>query len=121
MSRWYKRAALSGNIQFVIETWLRNARNAFDSASTHDDITSQMEGADDIDALSFAVNSASQKVSAEQGGMLTPTQQELVNHLLSRNQSFNDPFNMPEVGNNQPMNNQDPMAVQPPSGEPSLG
>lgn len=114
MSRWYKRAALSGNIHFVIETWLRNSKNAFDSASAHDDIASQMEGADDINALSFAVNSAAQKVSAEQGGMLTPTQQELVNHLLSRNQDVGDPFNMPDLGNNQPMNNnQDPMGMQP--------
>lgn len=97
MTGWYKRAALAGNIEFVIETWLRNCKNAFDSASVNDDITHQMEGADDQSTLNFAIQAASNKVSAEQGGFLTPSQQELISHIQSRTQNFSDPFAMPQM------------------------
>jgi len=122
MTGWYKRAALAGNIEFVIETWLRNCKNAFDSASVHDDITHQMEGADDQATLNVAIQTASNRISAEQGGFLTPSQQELINHIQSRTQNFSDPFAMPNpFGQQQNMqpNQNDGLDVQPMQ-EPNL-
>lgn len=101
MSNWYKMAALSNDITSVIVAWLRHARNGLDSASANDDISHQMQGADNQAVLMGAINTASAIVMREQGGMLTPTQQELVQIINNRTQDFEqvqDPFQMPQMG-----------------------
>lgn len=100
MNSWYKIAALSNDITSVIVAWLRNARNGLDSASANDDISHQMQGADNQIVLMGAINTASAIVMREQGGMLTPTQQELIQILNNRTQDFEqvpDPLQMPQI------------------------
>lgn len=104
MSSWYKIAALSNDITNVITTWLRNAKNGLDSASANDDISHQMQGADNQMVLMGAISTASAIVMREQGGMLSPTQQELIQILNSRTQDFEqvpDPLQMPPIDQDQ--------------------
>jgi hypothetical protein len=98
MSNWYKKAALGNDLTTVISTWLRNARNHPEVANTHDDISHQMQGADNGEQLSAAISAAIGMVTREQGGILTPSQQELIQHLQARNQDqpvSQDPLAMP--------------------------
>lgn len=119
MSNWYKKAALGNDLTTVISTWLRNARNHPEIANTHDDISHQMQGADNGESLSAAIATATSIVSREQGGMLTPSQQELVQHLQARNQDqpmSPDPMAMPSMDQQgpqmEPMVGNDPSAPQ---------
>jgi len=99
MSNWYKRATRTHDLTFVITTWLRNARNTPETAGVNDDLSYQMSGADNEHELSAAITTATSIVSAEQGGQLTPSQQELVQNLQARNGSVQqqDPFAMPQM------------------------
>ena len=99
MSNWYKRATRTHDLTFVITTWLRNARNTPETAGANDDLSYQMSGADNEHELSAAITTATSIVSAEQGGQLTPSQQELVQNLQARNGSVQqqDPFATPQI------------------------
>ena len=103
MSNWYKKA-FGSNLTSVITVWLRNAKNNPEIASAHDDISFQMSGMDHAENLSMAINSAMNIVSKEQGGQLTPSQQELIMNLQARNQDQQmDPMSIQPLN---PMNNQ---------------
>lgn len=100
MSKWYKKALLGNDLIFVISTWLRNAKNHPEIASANDDVSLQMGGADHQENLLAAIETASNIVSREQGGNLTPSQQELIQTLNNRTQDFSqvqDPFQMPPI------------------------
>lgn len=105
-------ASLGNDITSVIVVWLRNAKNGLDSASANDDISHQMQGADNQMVLMGAVSTASAIVMREQGGMLTPTQQELIQILNNRTQDFEqvpDPLQMPPIDQGlEPQGGQDP-------------
>jgi len=111
MSSWYKKAALGNDLTFVITTWLRNAKNHPQPASAHDDISYQMQGADNAEALSGAINIAVTIVSREQGG-LTPSQNELIQHLQARNQDQTDPMAINSMELKSPFENQNELAPQ---------
>jgi len=101
MSNWYKKSTRTHDLTFVVTTWLRNARNTPETAGVNDDLSYQMSGADNEHELSAAITTAVSIVSSEQGGQLTPSQQELVQNLQARNgtiqQQSQDPFAMPQM------------------------
>lgn len=102
MSRWYKKS-FGNNLTSVITVWLRNAKNHPETASAHDDISFQMAGPDHANNLAGAINSAVMIIKREQGGMLTPSQEDLVMNLQARNQDQADPMAIKPL---DPMNNQ---------------
>lgn len=108
MNNWYKRATLGNDLTFVITTWLRNAKNSPEIANANDDITNQMGGADNEQDLSAAITVATSIVSNEQGGQLTPSQQEFIQNLQSRTNAIkqSDPLAVPQM---QPMNQSSPI------------
>jgi hypothetical protein len=99
MSKWYKKAAMSNDLTFVITTWLRNAKNYPEIANANDDLSFQMNGADSQQDIDAAINISSNLVAREQGGQLTPSQHELINNIRQRNAMHSDPLSMPQMDN----------------------
>jgi hypothetical protein len=98
---WYKKANMN-NLTYIITAWLRNSRNSYDIVKINEEISNQYVGFDTLNSgLNEAIQRAANNVALEQGGNLTPTQQNLVRDLQSRaSDSFQD-MNSKNNMNNQ--------------------
>jgi hypothetical protein len=84
MNGWYKKSALANELAKLLVVWLRNARNHANFGSVHDDISYQMQGADNAFSLNNAITVATGIIQREQGGYLTPSQTELLQNIQHR-------------------------------------
>jgi hypothetical protein len=104
---WYKMSAILDDLTNTIVIHLQKAKNAFNDASLHDAITNRMQGVDQDYLLNSAINKASMIISSQQGGMLTPSQQQMIASIRARNENIlqnSEPNNLMQTPDNQSSN-----------------